>query len=94
MAKTVADRISTLKAKREKLALRLAKLETSEKSKARKQDTRRKIIVGGAVLVEMKRDAAFAASVRALLGVSVGRIRDRQTIADLLPASPAPSAER
>ena len=89
MAKTVADRISALKAKREKLAHRLAKLEASEKSSARKQDTRRKIIVGGAVLVEMKRDAAFAASISSLLDVSVGRIRDRQTIADLLPAPPA-----
>jgi vacuolar-type H+-ATPase subunit D/Vma8 len=92
MAKTVADRIATLKAKREKLAHRLAKLEASEKSTARKQDTRRKIIVGGAVLVEMKRDAAFAESIQSLLGVSVGRLKDRQTIADLLPAPPA--AER
>ena len=89
MAKTVADRISALKAKREKLAHRLAKLEISEKSAARKQGTRRKIIVGGAVLVQMKRDAAFADSIRALLGVSVGRLKDRQTIADLPPAPPA-----
>jgi len=88
MAKTVADRIAALKAKREKLAHRLAKLEASEKSKARKHDTRRKIIVGGAVLVQMTRDAAFAESIHALLGVSVGRIRDRQTIADLLPDAP------
>ena len=86
MAKTVADRIAALKAKGEKLAHRLATLEASEKSKARKEDTRRKIIVGGAVLVHMGRDAGFAESIRALLGGSVGRIRDRQSIADLLPA--------
>lgn len=91
MAKTVADRIAALKAKQEKLAHRLVKLEASQKSKARKHDTRRKIIIGGAVLVQMERDAAFAASIRSLLGVSVGRIRDRQTIADLLPA---PNLER
>lgn len=92
MAKNLADRIAILKDKREKLAHRLAKLEASEKSKARKHDTRRKIIVGGAVLVHMERDADFAASIRSLLRVSVGRIRDRQTIADLLPIPP--TAER
>ena len=91
MAKTVADRIYALKAKQEKLARRLANLEASEKSKARKQDTRRKIIVGGAVLVQMNRDAAFAESIRSLLAASVGRLRDRQTVADLLPA---PNVER
>ena len=87
MSKTVAERIAALKNKREKLAHRLATLEASEKVKARKQDTRRKIIVGGAVLVHMQKDAAFAKSIRSLLAASVGRLNDKAVIADLLGQS-------
>ena len=59
-------------------------LEQKEKSQTRKLDTRRKIIVGGAVLAEMHKDPEFAAVVRALLLRYVARPNDRDAVADLL----------
>ena len=84
MAKQASDRIAELKAKKEQLAIRLAKLEAVEKAKDRKLDTRRKIIVGGAVLAAMDEDAALATQIRALLAAAVEREADRDAVADLL----------
>ena len=50
MANDISGRIAQLKQKQEQLARRLNALEQKEKSQTRKLDTRRKIIVGGAVL--------------------------------------------
>ena len=71
----------------EKLGQILNRLEQKEKSEARKLDTRRKIIVGGAVVAEMHKDAEFAAVVRALLLRYVARPNDRAAVADLLAPS-------
>ena len=84
MANDISERIAYLKQQREKLSQRLNKLEQKEKSQARKLDTRRKIIVGGAVLAEMLKDPDFASLVRALLASYVARPNDRQAVADLL----------
>ena len=66
---------------------RLTKLEAKAKSEKHKLDTRRKIIVGGAVLAEMHKDPDFAAVVRALLLRYVARPNDRAAVADLLAPS-------
>jgi hypothetical protein len=91
MAKSAtSDRIAKLKA-------RLNTLEQKEKQDARKRDTRRKIIVGGAVLAALEKDPAWAASIRGLLAASVGRQKDREAIADLLgfyPATPIPESQK
>ena len=50
MANDISGRIAQLKQKQEQLARRLNALEQKEKSQTRKLDTRRKIIVGGAVV--------------------------------------------
>ena len=55
--------------------------------KTRKLDTRRKIIVGGAVLAEMHKDPEFAAVLRAMLLRYVARPNDRAAVADLLTPS-------
>jgi hypothetical protein len=89
MKKPLPDRIAELKQRKHKLTARLNTLESKAKKEDRKRDTRRKIIVGGAVLAHMEKDHAFANWLRSLLACSVGRINDRQTISDLLP--PAPS---
>jgi hypothetical protein len=90
----VQTRINRIKEKREALAQRLNTLERQAKTAERKRDTRRKIIIGGAVLVHLDKDPAFAASIRSLLGASVGRINDREVIADLLaPANAAPATK-
>ncbi|WP_156964695.1 hypothetical protein [Methylocapsa aurea] len=85
MPKDYADRIAKLKEKKEKLGERLGALEQKAKAETRKRDTRRKIIVGGAVLAQMGKDSVLASMVRKLLAASVGRPMDREAIADLLP---------
>jgi hypothetical protein len=80
----VQSRINRIKERREALTQRLTTLERQAKTAERKRDTRRKIIIGGAVLAHLDKDAAFAASIRSLLGASVGRLNDREVIADLL----------
>ena len=87
MAKDISGRIAQLKQKQEQLARRLNALEQKEKSQTRKLDTRRKIIVGGAVLSEMHKDPEFAAVVRAMLLRYVARPNDRAAVADLLTPS-------
>ena len=73
MPKDYADRIAKLKEQREKIEARLNTLGQKAKADERKRDTRRKIIVGGAIIVQMEKDAAFAAHVGKLLNASVGR---------------------
>ena len=87
MANDISGRIAQLKQKQEQLARRLNALEQKEKSEARKLDTRRKIIVGGAVVAEMHKDPEFAAVVRAMLLRYVARPNDREAVADLLTPS-------
>ncbi len=87
MVKNVEERIARIKQQREALAQRLNTLEQKAASEARKRDTRRKIIVGGAIIAQMEKDAAFANAVRKILAQSVGRQNDREAIADLLNAA-------
>jgi hypothetical protein len=89
MPKPIADRIAALKQKQEQLAARLNTLNATAKKEERKRDTRRKIVVGGAVLLAMEKDSALANLVKAVLAQSVGRPIDKAVIADLLPPSPA-----
>ena len=89
MKRPLPDRIAELKTRKSQLTVRLNALESKAKKEARKHDTRRKIIVGGAVLAHMEKDHAFADWLRSLLASSVGRINDRDTISDLLPDVPA-----
>ena len=91
MTKPIDTRIADLKAKKEKLAERLTALEAKAKTVDRKRDTRRKIIIGGAVLAAVERDRAIASTVRHFLAANVTRAKDREAIADLL-APPAPDA--
>lgn len=99
MAKDYNERIAKLKADREKLDARLNKLSQQAKDEDRKRDTRRKIVVGGAILAYMEKDESFARAVRSILGAYVGRPKDKEVIEDLLkeltqptPAAPAQEA--
>ena len=84
MSPSLSDQIAALKAKRAKLDARLTPLENKASKTDRKRDTRRKIVVGAAVLAAMDKDPFLAAQVRRLLAVSVTRENDRDVIADLL----------
>jgi hypothetical protein len=94
MAKSIDDRIAEVKAKRdrlnERLETKLSKLEKTAKTKTRKRDTRRKIIVGGTILGVMEKIPAFKAAMCQMLDETLTRPADREALADLLPA-PAPA---
>ena len=84
MAKDYADKIERLKQQREKIEARMNTLAQKAKVEDRKLDTRRKIVVGAAVIAHMETNQAFAAAIRAVLGAYVGRPNDREVIAELL----------
>ena len=91
MPKPIDDRIAALKAKKEKLAAQLNTLQAKSKVADRKRDTRRKIIIGGAVLAALEKDRSIAPTVTRFLAAHVTRPKDREVIADLLAPSPAPA---
>ncbi len=90
MAKPVSDQIAAIKAKKEQLSARLNTLAAKAKQEDRKRDTRRKIVVGAAVLTAMESDADLAFQVAKLLRRFVTRDHDRTAVADILGPSPAP----
>jgi hypothetical protein len=90
MAGDISERKAKLLAKQEKLKNQLNALEQREKQDNRKRDTRRKIVVGGAILAAIEKNDGLAAMVRTVLAAYVGRAQDRDVIADLLqPSAPA-----
>jgi hypothetical protein len=84
MPKDYGEQIEKLKSQREKIERRLNTLEQKAIDKGYNRDTRRKIILGGAVLAGMQKDADFANVIRGVLARYVERPKDREVIADLL----------
>jgi hypothetical protein len=84
MAKPITDRIADLKAKKDRLAERLTRLEMAAKTAGRKLETRRKILVGGALLAQIEKEPHFAVLIRPALQKNVTRDADREVIKDLL----------
>ena len=82
--KTDADRLAALKQKEAALKERIAKIENKAKAADRKRDTRRKIIIGGAVMAHAKHDKAFGAALRQALQAAVTKDADREVIKDFL----------
>ena len=87
MPKSYGERIEKLKEQRGKIERRLNTLEQKATNKRWKRDTRRRNIVGGAVLAEMQIDPEFADVIQCLLARYVERPNDRADIADLLPSA-------
>ena len=70
-------RIEKLKERRAQLSNRIARLRNVERAKERKRETRRKILVGAAVLAEAKEVKATKQWLRRMLGRRLTRPRDR-----------------
>lgn len=83
--KSSSERIAQLEERKKQLEAKLADLNARERAAERKRNTRRKIIVGGAMLAHTIQDAAFAATLREILDEAVQRPAERAAIADLLP---------
>ena len=82
--KTTDERLSDLQERREQLNNRISTLMVRKRSRERKQDTRRKIIIGGVMLLEAGKNDKTHAWLRAKIGKHVKKERDRELFADFL----------
>jgi hypothetical protein len=82
--KSSSERIAELAERKKQIEAKLAGLAARERQEERKRDTRRKVVVGAAVLAHAERDAEFSAKLRAVLAMAVLRPADREAITDLL----------
>ena len=71
------DKLQKLLEQREVVAARIRREKGKERTRKRKDDTRRKILAGAAVLDRAERDAAFKAELGALLDRFLTRADDR-----------------
>jgi uncharacterized protein YheU (UPF0270 family) len=86
--KSLDQKLADLTKRQQQLEAQRLALLASKKTADRKTDTRRKIIVGAAVLVHAELDPHFSAVLRGILSVAVQRDMDRHVIADLLDHPP------
>ena len=84
MAKSAKERIAELEQQKQQITNRIARLRTIESTKARKRDTRRKILAGACVLARADKDPAEARRLRQDLEAFLTHPRDR-ALFDLAP---------
>ena len=71
-------KLDALRKKREQIAAQIAAVEAAEKKKARKEDTRLKVLVGAAILADMELHPETRAGVEAVLKRAITAPRDRE----------------
>jgi hypothetical protein len=81
--KSLDEQAEELRQKKEVLEKRLEAIEARKRESDRKLDTRRKIIIGGAVLAHAEIDTEFRRALQAALQKSVAE-KDRPILADLV----------
>lgn len=79
-----AEALEALRQKKAKIERRIAAINMREKRRQRAEDTRRKIVVGAAVLAHAKHDPAFAETLRQALAKGVTRETDKVLLGDLI----------
>lgn len=84
MRRTVSDRVEALEERKRQIEAQLASLTARKREAERKRDTRRKIIVGAAILAHAELNPGFGDQLREVLEQAVQRPQDRQAISDLL----------
>ncbi len=82
--KTAEERLAALRQREAAIKADIARIENKAKTENRRLDTRRKIIVGAAVLAHAQQQPAFAEALRGALRAAVTKDADRALIADLL----------
>ncbi len=83
MRKTLDERLDELKQKKQAIEKQLSIVEKRKKQTGRKLDTRRKIIVGGAVLAHAETDPVFCQALQLALQKAVAP-KDRPVVMDLM----------
>lgn len=82
--KSDAETLDALRQKKAAIERRILKINAGKRRRERAEDTRRKIVVGAAVLAHAEHDPAFAEALRAALAKGVTREADKVLLADLL----------
>lgn len=77
MARTLAQRLAAAEAK-------TARLRSQFKQAARRLDTRKKIVIAGAMLAEARDDPAFEERIKAVVRKRVTRPEDQAAVAEWL----------
>ena len=78
MAKTTKDKLAQLLEKESQLKAQIQALKQREAEAERKKDTRRKILIGGAILAKMKRGEWHMKQLQDLLNSELKADRDRE----------------
>ncbi|MFZ0244544.1 hypothetical protein [Candidatus Binatus sp.] len=86
--KTLDEQLASLKQKKEAIEKQLNAVETRKRETDRKLDTRRKIIVGGAVLAHSRVEPDFRPVLQVALEKAVAP-KDRPLVADLIRSGTA-----
>ncbi len=86
MADPKPSKLERLKERQKQLAAQIAAAESRERSEERKVDTRRKVLIGGAVLESLRRGEYSQDRLAALLDKALKHERDR-ALFDFLPAA-------
>ena len=84
MSEPTRSRLDKLKQRKAKLEAEIAKAETVERKAARAKDTRRKILVGAAILAELEAEPHLRTIVQEILNRRLTQERDRALLADLV----------
>lgn len=74
----MASKLEQLKKKQEQLRLQIQKEQQKESTKKRKEDTRRKILLGAMVLERMERESDYKEQVSKTLDKYLTKERDRE----------------
>ena len=93
MTEKTTDRLNRLQQRKAALERDIANMKREARTAARKQDTRRKIVVGGAILAALADSPGLAAMVKTVLAQRVTRAPDRAAVADLLDDPPKPGPD-
>ena len=93
MTEKTTDRLNRLQQRKAALDRQIAAAESEAKAAARKLDTRRKIIIGGAILAAIADSPGLAEMVKTVLAQRVTRTLDRAAVADLLGDAPKPGPD-
>ena len=81
--KSLEERLADAQKKEAQAKARTQKAKALVNAQKRKQDTRRKIIVGGMVIAHMSHDPAFAAEIEKLMKEQITRPEDRKLFDNL-----------
>ncbi len=90
MTEKTTDRLTRLQQRKAELERQIAAAERDARESSRKLETRRKIIVGGAILAAIAESPGLAGMVKTVLERRVTRPADRAAVADLLETPTPP----